>query len=69
MLCEEVGEVAAAGDVHGEVPFVVCAGAGLEEGGRDEGFEDEESAEVYAARRAQVVSVYHDVRGDVERTR
>lgn len=50
VLCEEVGEVACAGDVDREIPFVVCAGVGLEEGGGDEGFQHEETTEVYAAR-------------------
>lgn len=43
---EVVGRGGGGGDEGGEGPFVDGAGVGLVDGGDDEGFEDEEPAEV-----------------------
>lgn len=64
VLGEEVDEVSRARDVDGEVPFIVGAGVAVE----DEESAHEQTTQVCATRRVQVVSICHSVRGDAPRT-
>lgn len=64
VLGEEVDEIVGAGDVDGEVPFIVGAGVAVE----DEKFAHEQTTQVCATRRVQGVSMCHSVRGDAPRT-